>query len=63
MAQTTDYPAGTFKTIVVNTGDGTNVLDVDSSTKDVSVEVNAGSGNTTVNVAQDSQDLTNFKAI
>ncbi len=56
--QTTDYPAGTFKTIVINTGDGTNVLDVDSSTKDVSVEINAGPGNTTVNVGGDSQDLT-----
>jgi hypothetical protein len=55
---TKDYPPGTIHKIQIQTGDGNNVIDLDSNTKDVPVEIDAGSGATTVNIGQDSQDLT-----
>ena len=58
---TVDYPPGEIHKIVVETGDGTNVIDLDSNVKDVPVEVDAGSGNTTVNVGRDNEVLTQLQ--
>ncbi len=56
--QTVDYPPGTIHKITVVTGDGNNIVDVFSNAPDVKVEVDAGTGTTQVNVAHDTQNVT-----